>query len=80
MPDLTEVVARNVRGERARRTWRQIDLAKKLEWSIGMVSDTESGTRRIALADMPGLCRAFEVPLVDLLRGADPEDLAALGL
>jgi transcriptional regulator with XRE-family HTH domain len=80
MADLTTVVSQNVRGERARRGWRQTDLAKRLEWSIGMVSDTESGKRRVGLADMPRLCRAFEVPLVDMLRGADPEDLAALGL
>jgi len=79
MPDLTVVVASNVRGERARRGWRQIDLAEKLTWSIGMVSDTESGKRRVGLADMPNLCRAFEVPLIELLRGADPEDLSALG-
>ena len=80
MPDLTAVVARNVRGERARRGWRQVDLAERLEWSIGMVSDTESGKRRVGLADMPNLCRAFDVPLIELLRGADAEDMAALGL
>jgi transcriptional regulator with XRE-family HTH domain len=80
MPDLTDVVAANVRAERARRGWRQIDLAGKLNWSIGMISDTESGKRRVGLADMPNLCRAFEVPLVELLRGADPADLTALGL
>ena len=80
MPDLTAVVASNVRGERARRGWRQADLADKLEWSIGMISDTESGKRRVGLADMPKLCRAFELPLIELLRGADPDDLAALGL
>ena len=80
MAELTTVVAGNVRAERARLGLRQTDLAKRLEWSIGMVSDTESGKRRVGLADMPKLCRAFGVPLVDLLRGADPEDLAALGL
>jgi transcriptional regulator with XRE-family HTH domain len=80
MADLTGVVASNVRGERARRRWKQKELAEKLDWSIGMVSDTESGKRRVGLDDLPSLCRAFEVPLVDMLRGADPDDLAALGL
>jgi transcriptional regulator with XRE-family HTH domain len=80
MPDLTIVVASNVRGERARLGWRQVDLAEKLKWSIGMVSDTESGKRRVGLADMPNLCRAFDMPLAEMLRGADPDDLTALGL
>jgi hypothetical protein len=29
---------------------------------------------------LPKLCRAFGVPLTDLVRGADPEDLKAPGL
>lgn len=45
-----------------------------------MVSDTESGQRRIGIADMPKLCRALGVPLADLLRGADRDDLRALGV
>ena len=80
MPDLAVIVASNVRAERARRGWRQKDLADRMEWSIGMVSDTESGKRRIGIADMPRLCRGLEVPLRELLRGASPQDLAALDL
>ena len=80
MPDLGAVVARNIRAERARQGWRQRDLAERLEWSIGMVSDTESGQRRVGIADMPKLCRALGVPLSDLLRGADEEDLRALSV
>lgn len=80
MPDLAVVVARNVRAERARRSWRQVDLAERIGWSIGMVSETEAGKRRIGISDMPLLCRALGVPLVVLFQGADPEDLSALGL
>jgi transcriptional regulator with XRE-family HTH domain len=80
MPDLAAIVARNVRAERARRSWRQVDLAEKLGWSIGMVSETENGKRRIGIADMPNLCRALDVPLTDLLQGAEREDLIALKL
>jgi transcriptional regulator with XRE-family HTH domain len=80
MPDLAGVVARNVRAERARLAWRQVDLADRIGWSIGMVSETEAGKRRIGVSDMPLLCRALGVPLTALLQGADPEDLAALGL
>jgi ribosome-binding protein aMBF1 (putative translation factor) len=78
MPDLGAVVARNVRAERARHGWRQRELAEAMGWSIGMVSDTESGQRRIGIEDMPKLCRALGVPLIELLKGATPEDLAAL--
>ncbi len=80
MPDLGAVVARNIRAERARQGWRQTDLAQRLEWSIGMVSDTESGQRRVGIADMPKLCRALGVPLSTLLVGADDEDLRALSV
>jgi ribosome-binding protein aMBF1 (putative translation factor) len=80
MPDLADIVARNVRAERARLGWRQKDLAERIGWSIGMVSDTESGKRRIGVSDMPKLCRALGVPLRELLKGASPEDLGALGL
>jgi transcriptional regulator with XRE-family HTH domain len=80
MPDLGAVVARNIRAERARQGWRQRDLAERLEWSIGMVSDTESGQRRVGIADMPKLCRALGVPLSTLLVGADEEDLRALSV
>jgi transcriptional regulator with XRE-family HTH domain len=80
MPELGAVVARNIRAERARQGWRQRDLAERLEWSVGMVSDTESGHRRIGMDDIPLLCRALGVPLLDLVRGADPDDLRALGL
>ena len=80
MPDLGAVVARNIRAERARQGWRQRDLAERLEWSIGMVSDTESGQRRVGIADMPKLCRALGVPLSTLLVGAEDEDLRALAV
>ncbi len=80
MPDLAAVVASNVRAERARRRWKQRELAALLNWSIGMVSDTESGQRRIGISDLPNFCRAFQVPLSELVKGADPEDLDALGL
>lgn len=80
MPDLAAIVARNVRAERARRSWRQVDLAERLGWSIGMVSETENGKRRIGISDMPNLCRALDVPLSDLLQGAEREDLIALKL
>jgi transcriptional regulator with XRE-family HTH domain len=80
MPDLAAIVARNVRAERHRHGWRQRDLAERMGWSVGMVSDTESGQRRIGVEDLPVLCRALEIPLSQLLHGADAADLAAIDL
>jgi putative transcriptional regulator len=78
--DLGSVVANNVRAERARRKWRQEDLADLLGWSRGSIGHLESGRRRPAVADLPQLCRVFNISMLDLFSGADPEDLAALGL
>lgn len=80
MPDLATVVARNVRAERARHGWRQAELAERLSVGQTTVSAIESGNRDISVSFLPRLCRALEVSLLDLLHGADPEDLAALGL
>jgi transcriptional regulator with XRE-family HTH domain len=74
------VLARNLRAERARLGLRQSDVADRLGWSPSLVSLMETGQRRIAAAELPVLCRLFGVTLADLLRGADPEDLDALGL
>jgi putative transcriptional regulator len=78
--DLGAVVANNVRAERARRKWRQEDLADLLGWSRGSIGHLESGRRRPAVADLPQLCRVFDISMVDLFAGADPADLEALGL
>jgi transcriptional regulator with XRE-family HTH domain len=80
MPDLGDVVAANVRGWRARHRLRQADLAERTGWSKDTISDIETGRRRIGIADMPVLCEALEVGLVDLLHGADPADLRKLRL
>ena len=80
MPDLAKVVGCNVRAERARKTWIQAELARRLGWTIGIVSETENAKRQITLNDVPALCRALGVSFSDLVKGADPDDLDALGL
>jgi transcriptional regulator with XRE-family HTH domain len=74
------VAAANVRAERARRKWRQKDLADRLGWSVDTLSNLETGQRRVTLDDLVALCRAFEITLDRLLLGADPADLATIGL
>jgi ribosome-binding protein aMBF1 (putative translation factor) len=75
-----DVVAANVRAERARRRWRQADLAERLGWSLTKVADVESGRRRITADQLVELCRALDVTLLRLLDGADLDDLNTLGL
>lgn len=80
MAELSYVVARNIRAERARLGLRQTDLAERMGWIAVTVSAVETGKRQIGIAEMPALCEALGVTLVDLLRGAEPEDLRRLGL
>lgn len=80
MADLGAVVANNVRAERARRKWRQEDLADRLGWSRGSIGHLESGRRRPAVADLPQLCRVFDISLAELCSGAEASDLSVLGI
>jgi len=79
-PPLSDVIANNVRGERARRRMTQAELAELVGWPRTTVHDVESGRRRLGPDDLVALCRVFEMPLVELCRGADPEDVRTLGL
>jgi transcriptional regulator with XRE-family HTH domain len=76
-----QVVAANVRAQRAKRQWLQTELAEKLNKSQRAVSDLERGRLGdVGIGDLTQLCRVFQVPLTELLDGASAEDLAALGL
>jgi transcriptional regulator with XRE-family HTH domain len=78
--ELADIVARNIRIERSRRRWKQEELADLLGWGSSAVGAVEAGTRRVNMDDLPGLCRVFGIPLIQLIDGADPDDLAALDL
>jgi transcriptional regulator with XRE-family HTH domain len=80
MARLGDVIAGNVRAERARRGWQQADLASKLGWSRSSVGDLEAGKRRVTANDLTPLCRAFGINFAKLVDGADADDLGALGL
>jgi transcriptional regulator with XRE-family HTH domain len=77
---LTDTVARNIAAERARRRWKQSDLAEKLGVASSTVGSYETGTRRVGIDDLPALCKVFDITLAKLLDGADPDDLRMLGL
>jgi transcriptional regulator with XRE-family HTH domain len=77
---LGQIVAANLRGERARRRLTQEDLGLRVGWSRQVVWHIEAGARELKVAELPALCRALDVSLWELARGADPDDLAAMGL
>lgn len=70
---LDAVVAGNVRALRARKRWRQADLAEALGWSRSVVAALEAGERRVTLADAAALCSAFDVGLPVLCLGIPTE-------
>jgi transcriptional regulator with XRE-family HTH domain len=78
--ELANIVARNIRLERSNRRWKQEQLAEMLGWETATVLALESGTKRLNMEAVPALCRVFGISLAKLIDGADPEDLAALGL
>jgi transcriptional regulator with XRE-family HTH domain len=80
MPPIGDVIAANVRAERARRRWTQSELGERVGWPRSSVSDVESGRRKVTVDDLVALCVAFDVPLVKLADGADTGDLRALGI
>jgi transcriptional regulator with XRE-family HTH domain len=80
VPSLGDVIASNVRAERARRRWQQADLATRLGWARSTVSDLEAGKRRVQADDLAPLCRAFGISFNKLTEGADPSDFEALDL
>jgi transcriptional regulator with XRE-family HTH domain len=80
VPPLTEVIAFNVRIERARRRWNQGELGDLIGLSRTGVSELESGKRRPGVNDLVPLCRAFGIDLARLLADADAADLETLGL
>lgn len=77
---LGDVVARNVRAERARLRWTQDQLADRLDWTRATLAAVETGRRALLVSDLPDLCRALDVPVARLLIGADSGDVAALRL
>jgi transcriptional regulator with XRE-family HTH domain len=80
MMDLSSIFAANARGIRAVRQMRQQDVAERAGIGRSTLSLIEGGGRRITLEDVLAVCRGLGVTLPELLEGADPEHLRAIGL
>jgi transcriptional regulator with XRE-family HTH domain len=73
--DLSAAIADCVRGERSARHWTQAYLGKLVGISGTTVSDIENHRRLIAVDELPKLCEALDLSLVELVRRADDADL-----
>jgi transcriptional regulator with XRE-family HTH domain len=80
VPELDALVAGNVRAHRAKRRLTQQELADEMGWSRASLLALENESRRVTLSDVVDLCRALDIPLVELVRGAPVEALQYLGL
>lgn len=80
MAALGDVIARNVRAERARKGWKQANLAEQLGWTAANVGHLESGRRSVKASDLPALCEALNIPFSQLIFGADAADIQRLRL
>lgn len=78
MPDLEHSVVATVHAQRVQRKWRQADLSQRLGWPTWRLSDLEVGRRGLRVNELVPLCSALDISLAELIRDADPADLAAL--
>jgi transcriptional regulator with XRE-family HTH domain len=76
---LHAVVARNLRAMRAANRMRQADVADATAGRLTrhQIAAIETGTRKVDLDDLPAICQALGVGLVELLAGSDQEARAA---
>jgi transcriptional regulator with XRE-family HTH domain len=77
---LSSTFAANARAARAHKGLRQQDVAERGGIGRSTLSLIEGGGRRVTLEDILAVCTGLGVPLADLLAGADPDDLRAIGL
>ena len=56
MADLGDLIANNIRGERARRRWTQAQLAERLGWPRTSIHDIEIGRNPDRDLDAPPFC------------------------
>ena len=77
---LALAIARAIRAERARNGLSQTELGRLLGWSQSKVTAIETGTRRLYAHELPEVCEALGVGLLDLLARADRRDLNRMKL
>ena len=66
--DICAILGERIRGLRAERGWRQIDLAEQAGISENYVSDLELGRKEICLRTIQAVAAAFEISISELLQ------------
>lgn len=77
---MAATVARAIRAERGRLGLSQEELAQRLGWVRQTVQKIEAGDRAVAVHELPEICGALEVGLLELLERASAADRALLRL
>lgn len=77
---LAYAAARAIVAERGRLGLSQEAFGERIGLSRATVKNLELGKRPITLAELPVICEALQVPLIELLRRGPEDDLRKLGL
>jgi transcriptional regulator with XRE-family HTH domain len=77
---LGQAIAMNVRAARARHGWTQAALADMVGVSRTALSGVENAARAVKVDELPKLCAALGISFHELIKGADPDEVARLML
>lgn len=69
--DICLALGERIRHLRKDRGWRQIDLAEQAGVHENYISDLEIGRKEICLRALQNIAAAFNLKVVDLLRGVE---------
>lgn len=69
--DICAALGERIRELRKKRGWRQIDLAEQAGVHENYISDLEAGRKEACLRVLQSIAGAFEMKVVDLLRGIE---------
>jgi transcriptional regulator with XRE-family HTH domain len=69
--DICVLLGKRIRELRKARGWRQLDLAEQSGINENYVSDLELGNKEICLLTLKAVARAFDMKIVDLLKGIE---------
>jgi transcriptional regulator with XRE-family HTH domain len=69
--DICKALGIRIRQLRKERGWRQIDLAEEAGIHENYVSDIEKGQKEVCLRNLHTIAQAFDMKLVELVKGID---------
>ena len=69
--DICVALGRRIRELRKARGWRQLDLAEEAGISENYVADLEFGRKAIDLRTLKNVANAFDLKIIDLMKGVE---------